>query len=107
MYYSQARMNDTVLISIQEDKPIGNQMKKSKRRHRCWSAVNHNFLNRTYTSMKRREIPNGKISQKVYIDQILQPIVKPWIEAHHRLCLRRKKIVTRGMDRENPTLYAR
>ena len=36
------------------------------------------------------EVPgnaNGKMSQRVYIDQILQPIVKPWIEAHYDFVL--------------------
>ena len=30
---------------------------------------------------------NGKMSQKVYIDQILEPIVKPWIDAHYDFVL--------------------
>ena len=30
---------------------------------------------------------NGKMSQRVYIDHILQLIVKPWIEAHYDFVL--------------------
>ena len=30
---------------------------------------------------------NGKMSQRVYIDQILKPVVKPWLEAGHDFVL--------------------
>lgn len=30
---------------------------------------------------------NGKMSQQVYIDQILEPIVKPWLMAGHDFAL--------------------
>ena len=36
------------------------------------------------------EVPsnkNGKMSQQVYIDQILEPIVKPWIQTHQDFVL--------------------
>lgn len=33
------------------------------------------------------EVPNGKMCQRVYIDQIFEPIVRPWIDAHHDFVL--------------------
>jgi hypothetical protein len=53
--------------------------KKDKKRHHCWAAAGYNFK----SNIHFHDVPgntNGKISQRVYIDQILKPIVKPWLE---------------------------
>ncbi len=49
---------------------------KDKKRFHCWAAVGWNFKSPIYFY----EVPgdtNGKMSQQVYISQILDPIVKP------------------------------
>ena len=53
---------------------------KDKKRFHCWAAVGYNFK----SPIIFYEVPgntNGKMSQRVYIDQILDPVVKPWLEA--------------------------
>ncbi len=50
--------------------------KKDKKRYHCWAAVRHNFK----SDIHFYEVPrntNGKMSQKVYIEKILEPVVKP------------------------------
>lgn len=50
-----------------------------KKFHR-WAAVGYNIK----SDIHFNEVPgntNGKMSQRVYIDQILGPIVKPWLKA--------------------------
>lgn len=52
---------------------------KPKRYH-CWAAVGWNFK----SELVFYEVPgntNGKMSQRVYIDSILEPVVKPWLKA--------------------------
>ena len=59
---------------------------KDKKRYHCWAAVGHNFK----SDIHFYEVPgntNGNMSQQVYIDQILEPIVKPWIQAHQDFVL--------------------
>ena len=68
---------------IQKDKEPN---KKDKKRHHCWDVIDYNFKSEIYFY----EVPgntNGKMSQKVYIDQILESIVKPWINVHHDFVL--------------------
>lgn len=58
---------------IQEEKE---PEEKDNKRHHCWAAVGHGFKSDIYFY----EVPgntNGKMSQRVSIDQILQPVVKP------------------------------
>ncbi|KAF1942480.1 hypothetical protein EJ02DRAFT_443979 [Clathrospora elynae] len=51
--------------------------KKNQRLH-SWAAVGYNFKsNLNFHTTKSR---NGKMSLEVYRDQILEPIVKPWLE---------------------------
>ena len=50
-----------------------------KRIH-AWGAIGYNFK----SELKFYDIPsnsNGKMTQKDYIEQILEPVVKPWIDA--------------------------
>lgn len=65
---------------------IDEPAEKDKKRYHCWVAVGHNFKSDIYFY----EVPgntNGKMSQQVYIDQILEPTVKPWIQAHQDFVL--------------------
>ena len=49
---------------------------KDKKRHHCWAAAGHNFKSDIYFYNVAGNT-NGKMSQRVYIDSILEPIVKP------------------------------
>jgi hypothetical protein len=52
----------------------------------CWAAIRYNFK----SDIIFYNVPgnnNGKMTQQVYIEQILDPIVKPWIEAGHDFAL--------------------
>lgn len=51
--------------------------KDVKRRH-CWAAVGHDFKS-DISFYQVAGNTNGKMSQQAYIDQILEPIVKPWL----------------------------
>ena len=54
---------------------------KDKKRYHCCAAVGHSFRSDIHFC----EVPgntNGKMSQQVYINKILEPIVKPWLQAH-------------------------
>ena len=54
-------------------------VEKDKKRHHCWAAVGHNFKSEIYFY----EV----VGQQVYINQILDTIVKPWIQAHQDFVL--------------------
>ena len=65
---------------IQEQRQPEEKDKKQKRYH-CWTAVGWNFK----SQLIFYEVPsnsNGKMSQRVYIDSILEPVVKSWMEGH-------------------------
>ncbi|KAF3919989.1 hypothetical protein ABW20_dc0101063 [Dactylellina cionopaga] len=51
----------------------------------AWAAIGYNFKSDLtfYTTGNN----NGKMSNSVYINQILEPIVKPWLEAGHDFVL--------------------
>lgn len=74
---------------------------KDRKRYHCWAAIGHDFK----SGINFYEVignTNGKMSRQAYIDQILEPIVKPWIQASRILFS--KKMGTQGMDRANQTL---
>ncbi|KAK6363297.1 hypothetical protein TWF730_011363 [Orbilia blumenaviensis] len=56
-----------------------NSKDKDYHRLHAWAAIGYNFKSELvfYTTANS----NGKMSQAVYIDAILEPIVKPWLEA--------------------------
>lgn len=59
---------------------------KDKKHYHYWAVVGYNFKSGIYFY----NVPgntNGKMSQQVYIDQILEPIVKPWIQTHQDFVL--------------------
>lgn len=50
------------------------------------------------------EVPgntNGKMGQQVYIDQILEPIVKPWIQVHQDFVLEEDGDLGHGPGKSN------
>lgn len=51
---------------------------KDEKRFYCWAAVGYDFK----SDLTFYEVPrntNGKTSLQIYIDQILEPVVKPWL----------------------------
>jgi hypothetical protein len=53
---------------------------KDKKRFHCWATIGWDFKSPIYFY----NVPgntNGKMSLQVYRDQILEPIVKPWLES--------------------------
>ncbi len=63
---------------IQEQDEPEEKDKKQKRFH-CWAAVSWNLK----SDIIFYEVPsnsNDKMSHQVYINQILEPVVKPWLE---------------------------
>ena len=51
---------------------------KNEKRFHCWAAVRYNFK----SDIIFYNVPgntNGKMSLQVYINQILEPVVKPWL----------------------------
>jgi hypothetical protein len=58
--------------------------KKNERLH-SWAAIGYNFKSElNFHTTKSR---NGKMSHQVYRDQILEPIVKPWLERGDKFVL--------------------
>lgn len=61
-------------------------MDKDKKRFHCWAAVEYDFK----SDITFYDVPgntNDKMTQQVYIDQILEPVVKPWIESGQHFVL--------------------
>jgi transposase len=59
---------------------------KDRKRMHCWAAIGFDFKSDIYFYTVPGNT-NGKMTQSVYINQILEPIVKPWIEAGHDFAL--------------------
>jgi hypothetical protein len=51
---------------------------KDVKRHHCWAAVDHDFKSDIHFYNVSSNV-NEKMSQRVYIDQILKLIVKFWL----------------------------
>lgn len=59
---------------------------KDEKRFHCWAAVGYNFR----SNIHFYDLPtskHGKMSQEIYINQILEPIVKPWLLAGENFVL--------------------
>lgn len=59
---------------------------KDEKRFHCWAAVGYNFK----SEIIFYDVPgntNGKMSLQVYRDQILEPVVKPWLMEGHDFVL--------------------
>jgi len=58
---------------------LSREDEKENERLHSWAAVGHGFKSDLYF-YKVASNKNGKISLQVYKNQILKPIVKPWLE---------------------------
>ena len=59
---------------------------KDEKRIHCWAAVGWNFK----SAIQFYEVPgnsNGKMTPQAYIDQVLEPMVKPWLQAGEEFVL--------------------
>lgn len=65
-----------------------------------WSAVGWNFKG----PLVRYQVAhsNGKLSQRAYIDQILDPVVRPWLEEGQDFILLEDNDSGHGPSRNNP-----
>lgn len=73
--------------------------KEMKKVH-AWAAVGFNFKpNLTFYDISSNN--NGKMAQQAYISQILEPVVKPWLEAGHRFVLEEDGDSGHGPGKQN------
>jgi hypothetical protein len=73
---------------------------KDKKRQHCWGAVGYNFK----SQLKFYEVPgntNGKKSQKVYRDVMLEQVVKPQVDTGQRFVLEEDEDSGHGPGRSN------
>jgi hypothetical protein len=62
------------------------EAQKEMKRVHAWAAVGHNFKgNLIFFNIPSNT--NGKMTQHGYIDQVLEPVVKPWLERGDRFFL--------------------
>lgn len=74
---------------------------KNRLRKHCWAAVGYNFK----SDMIFYDVPtnkNGKMTHQVYINSILEPVVKPWLEAGDEFVLEEDGDSGHGTGRANP-----
>lgn len=73
---------------------------KDLKQQHCWAAVGHNFK----SDIHFYNVPgngNDKMSMQVYLEQILKPIVKPWIDNHPRFVLKEDSDSGHGTGKSN------
>ncbi|USP80407.1 hypothetical protein yc1106_07681 [Curvularia clavata] len=58
---------------------------KQHQRQHSWAAVGYNFKSNLHFYQSKSS--NGKMSHQVYRDQILEPIVKPWLQQNPNFVL--------------------
>ncbi|KAF1964030.1 hypothetical protein BU23DRAFT_585773 [Bimuria novae-zelandiae CBS 107.79] len=59
---------------------------KNLKRVHAWAAIGHDFKSDlTFYSIPSNN--NGKMTQRAYIDQILKPVVKPWLQRGDKFVL--------------------
>ncbi|KAF1937255.1 hypothetical protein EJ02DRAFT_477424 [Clathrospora elynae] len=63
---------------IQQQEKKDNYEKKELKKVHAWVAVGYNFKS-SLTFYEISSNTNGKMTQKGYINQILEPVVKPWL----------------------------
>jgi hypothetical protein len=98
-------------IQVRDEK---DEREKEIKRVHAWAAVGHNFK----SDLLFYEIAsntNGKMTQRGYIDQILEPVVKPWLECGDVFVLEedgnsghgpgKNNIVRKWKDDNKPTYY--
>lgn len=74
--------------------------KKNKKCHHCWAAIRHNFKSNIYFYEVSTN-SNGKISQKIYFNQIFKPIVQPWIKTGQNFVLEKDGNSSHGPRKSN------
>lgn len=72
---------------------------KDKKRLHAWAAVGWEF--KTLLIWYTTSNTNGKMSQEVYIKQILEPIVKPWLNNKERFILEEDRDSGHGLADNN------
>ncbi len=80
--YSSALGNELVLTALLE----GRAKARDRKRLHAWAAVGYNFK----SDMIWYDVPgnsNGKMSLKVYRDEILEPVVGSWLREGHQFVL--------------------
>ena len=73
---------------------------KKQKRYYCWAAVGWNFK----SELIFYEVPgnsNGKMSQRVYIDSILEPVVKSWLERGDDFIMEEDRDSGHGSGKDN------
>lgn len=84
-----------------QHRPPPPKEEKSRKRIHCWAAVGYNFKSDIYFY----DVPgnkNGKMPHQVYIDSILEPIVRPWLEDKQDFVLEEDGDSGHGTSRKNP-----
>lgn len=71
-----------------------------KKKIHAWAAIGHHFKSPLilYDIASNN---NGKMTQKDYINQILEPVVKPWIEHHNHFVLQEDRDSGHGTSKSN------
>lgn len=82
---------------IQEDKKPN---KKDKKRHSYWAIINYDFKLDIYFYEVLGNT-NDKISQKVYIYQMFESIMKPWINIYHDFIWEEDSDISYGLGKSN------
>lgn len=73
---------------------------KDKKKLHCWAAVGHSFKS-PLLFYDTASNSNGKMTQKTYINQILDPFVKPWIQHHNYFVLEEDRDFGHGISSTN------
>jgi hypothetical protein len=87
------------LNCIQEQDEPDQKAVEAKKAH-AWAAVGHNFK----SPLIWYDIPsnkNGKMTAQGYVDNILAPVVKPWIQSHSPFVLEEDRDSGHGVGKGN------
>ena len=72
----------------------------SKKKIHCWAAVGYRFKS-PLVFYDVASNTNGKMTQKAYISQILDPVVKPWIRDQQDFVLEEDRDSGHGTSQHN------
>ena len=70
---------ERTMRTVYKNKANRRKKNQKQKRYHCWAAVGWNFQ----SELVLNEVPshtNGKMNQRVHIDSVLEPVVKPWLE---------------------------
>jgi hypothetical protein len=73
---------------------------EDKKKLHAWAAVGYSFKS-PLVFYNIESNTNGKMTQKAYINQILEPVVKPWIQHHNRFILEEDQDSGHGTSKSN------